>query len=676
MKRYGIYLLGLTLVVYADVYGQSIFENFDSREVGDYMGVVSPDWTTWGGFVGGIQDVQVTDDKAASGDNSIYFHTETMWGGPQNVIIPFGGAHNTGTLVFESKFWVEDNKGAYFNFQGTETSGEVLTMNCQMVNDGRLLLDVGADPLIETTYPSETWFTLTINVNLNTNSWELLLDGVSQGSFASINDSVASVNILPVNDAAGGNHQAGYYMDDVFYEYISYDLPSLNAGVTLMENLAEVASTTMSPNITVRNLGTTTITSFDLTAEYNGEIIEENITGVSIPSLGTYEVDFDGVLNVIAGEVPIAATVSNVNGGDADDDPSDDTKIILLDPLIPAEGKMVLVEEATATWCSWCPRGEVYMAYMAEKYPDHFIGVAVHGGDPMAVPAYSWGLGAVVSGYPSITVDRVSDIDPVEVEEDFLDRVLIAPKAVLTVGSDYIEGATSMNVSITADFKETISGDYRLALVIVEDSVTGTGSDYDQANSYSGGLFGEMGGYEDLPNPIPAADMVYNHVARSILPDFDGVPESFPMDVAEGEIYAIGFEVEIDTEWDLDKIHLVGLLIAPDGTVDNAGWATMSEAADNDFVVKLEESLIVSDAISLYPNPTINHANIDLGIVENETVIVEVYDLDGKLLTQRNYGTLNGDFIIPLELANFESGIYNVRVFKGSQMELTRLVIK
>ena len=59
---------------------QSMNENFDSRTVGEYMGVVSPDWTTWSGAVGGAEDVQVTNVMAASVANSIYFSTTSPSG--------------------------------------------------------------------------------------------------------------------------------------------------------------------------------------------------------------------------------------------------------------------------------------------------------------------------------------------------------------------------------------------------------------------------------------------------------------------------------------------------------------------------------------------------------------------------------------------------------------------
>jgi hypothetical protein len=673
MKK--IILSVFSIFALGSLMAQSMNENFDSRTVGDYMGVVSPDWTTWSGAVGGAEDVQVTNVMAASGANSIYFSTTSPIGGPQDVLVPFGGVHNTGNFVFESNFYIEDNRGAYFNFQGETTPGALYTLNCQMVNDGRLLLDAGAAPLIETTFPSATWFNLKIQVNLNTNDWELLIDDVSQGVFANPNNQLASADLYPVNAAAGGNNLANYYMDDVVYEYTPYVLPSRNGAVTNIYNTGGLATTSMTPSVTVRNLGTNAITSFDLDVTYNGTTYTENITGVSIASLATYDVDFSDMITLIAGFNVVTATISNVNGIASDDDNADDMKSIGLNPVVPAAGKVVVGEEATGTWCKWCPRGAVYLEKMSVLYPDHFIGIAVHNGDPMTVDTYDEAIGGFISGYPSMLVDRGADIDPSAVEGDFLDRVVIAPKAVLTVGSDYVGGATSMNVSVTADFLEAISGDYRLALVVIEDSVTGTGSGYNQSNAYAGGGAGEMGGYESLPNPVPASMMVYDHVARMILPNFNGMAGSFPASVASGESHVVSFVVNIDPTWDLNEVHLVGMLIAPDSQIDNAGFVSMDEAAANGYV-GLEDQMSVVTTTNLYPNPTHENTNIDLGDLNNENVIVEIYDINGKLVLSRNYGLLNGHLIIPMDLVNLENGVYLVHVLKGHSTEIKKLVIE
>ncbi len=274
---------------------------------------------------------------------------------------------------------------------------------------------------------------------------ETSIDGEVIGTFAAENNAVASANIYPVNSV--GNNLAGYYVDDIQFEHTPYTLPERNGGVIAISNTSGLATTGISPSATVRNLGTSTITSFDIDLTYNGESISETVTGVSIPSLGVYNVDFTGEVTLIAGENDMMSTISNVNGMAADDDAGDDTKVLALNPIVPADGKMVVAEEATGTWCPWCPRGAVYLDRMVESYPDHFIGIAVHNGDPMTVDEYDGPISAAVGGYPSVLVDRIADIDPSAIETDLLERVVLAPTATFSsISSNYTDGAETMDV--------------------------------------------------------------------------------------------------------------------------------------------------------------------------------------------------------------------------------------
>ena len=67
------------------------------------------------------------------------------------------------------------------------------------------------------------------------------------------------------------------------------------------------------------------------------------------------------------------------------------------------------------------------------------------------------------------------------------------------------------------------------------------GSGYNQSNAYAGGGNGVMGGFETLPSSVPAAQMVYDHVARVIAPSFTGYANSFPAVVNSGESHTINF---------------------------------------------------------------------------------------------------------------------------------------
>ena len=66
--------------------------------------------------------------------------------------------------------------------------------------------------------------------------------------------------------------------------------------------------------------------------------------------------------------------------------------------------KKILIEEATGTWCLWCPRGEVYAKEIAKTYPDDVILVSVHGNDPMEHEPYK--VSADFSFYPAAYIDR------------------------------------------------------------------------------------------------------------------------------------------------------------------------------------------------------------------------------------------------------------------------------
>ena len=119
----------------------------------------------------------------------------------------------------------------------------------------------------------------------------------------------------------------------------------------------------------LETFGVNDITSFDVDLTYNGTTITESVTGVSLASYDEYAVEFTDAVTLVAGSNMMTATIKNVNGAASDDDSSDDDASTTVDPTAPGLNKMVVVEEATGTWCGWCPRGAVWMEYMQETYP-------------------------------------------------------------------------------------------------------------------------------------------------------------------------------------------------------------------------------------------------------------------------------------------------------------------
>ena len=142
MKK--ILLMGVGVIFSASLFSQ-FTDNFDSYTAGQNLVTQnSTDWDTWSGGGGTTEDVLVSSAMASSGSNSLYFSSTAAGGGPEDIILRFGQVYTSGSFTLESNFYVETGKGAYFNLQQDFTVGGVWAIDCQMVDDGSLILSNSA----------------------------------------------------------------------------------------------------------------------------------------------------------------------------------------------------------------------------------------------------------------------------------------------------------------------------------------------------------------------------------------------------------------------------------------------------------------------------------------------------------------------------------------------------
>ncbi len=666
-------LIGAVLFSSALLAQSSFSDDFESYNVGDYLGP-QPQWTTWSGASSTTEDTQVNNvmNNTPSGSKSAYWSSTIATGGPQDCILPFGGAYNTGTFTYQMDMYVEANKGAYFNFQGNVTPGQSFAMECYMPQTGAFTMQNTQGLLLTGNYPTGQWFTFRFDINLNSNVWSVFINNVLQGSFSNTVNQIAAIDIFAYNGAAPGNNNAGFYVDNVSYVHTPYTLPTLNAAVTQIGGVnSGLATMQKYPVITVRNLGTTAITSFDLNVTYNSANINQSFTSLNLASLATGTYTLTTPITLAAGSLPIVATVSNVNGMFSDGDPSDDSKTDFLNPVVPAPGKVVVGEEATGTWCPWCVRGTVNMDLMENNYPGFWAGIAVHNNDPMTVTSYDASIGGFISGYPSALVDRGAAVDPSVMESPFLTRVQVAPTAIITNGASV--NGNQLTVTLTYTFPNATSGTgFNYACVLTEDGVTGVGSTWSQNNAYAGGSQGPMGGFETLPNPVPYTQMHYDHVARAISPSWTGTSGGFPASITAGQQFTFTFTFTVDPTWDLANMHIIGMLMAPNADMDNAGTGLMSQALG----LGINTNTAVETNFRLYPNPAsdVTYANIELATSTN--VSMKVIDITGAVVAEKNYGAMIGTNMLPIQTSAFAKGIYMVEIQTGTTVKTTKLIVQ
>ena len=440
-------------------------------------------------------------------------------------------------------------------------------------------------------------------------------------------------------------------LDDISVSPVANNDAAIGA-ITLNRYSNVSTDNTLSLNVT--NQGSTPITSVEVnwndgTADHIQTIATNIAAGANAVVNHPTSVNYATIV-----EKNMTVTISQVNGG-ADGDPSNNAGTAKFNTVSNTDTKRVLFEEGTGTWCGWCPRGAVVMDNFAATYPNSFIGIAVHNGDPMTVAAYDTGAG--FGGFPSVNVDRAIKDGSVS---DAAWTGYYNQRKDMTVPFTLSVGASAAGSNLTIDAKATFhtvyaNVDYRLGVIIVEDDVTGTTSQYDQANYYAGGGSGVMGGYETLPNPVPAAQMVYKHVGRAVLGGYAGQAGSVPTAITDGLEADYTFNYTVPATSDVNKMHAVIVLIdQADGSILNAKDVTINQALS----IEDQEALM---GYSVTPNPADDMVNVRFNAT-NMKYGITVTDVLGRTVVKESYGTLFGPQSISVPVSDLKAGNYIVSV--------------
>lgn len=243
----------------------------------------------------------------------------------------------------------------------------------------------------------------------------------------------------------------------------------------------------------------------------------------------------------------------------------------LITNLFSQPSKKVLIEEATGTWCAWCPEGKVFSQELLKEYAEELIFIEVHRYDPMTNQEYS--DSSRFFSYPSGHVNRkIEHLEPRQWEGGLVTELNETPPANIHVETIYDSVSRKLTVQVSAEFFESLSGDYRLAAIVVEDAVTGDDENYNQKNIFADNAHGFMGGFEILPSSISHDFMVYDHIARHLLGGYNGSPESLPIELEAGNTYSHSFDWILPTDYNEENIWVAALLLNNEnGEVINAG---------------------------------------------------------------------------------------------------------
>ena len=364
--------------------------------------------------------------------------------------------------------------------------------------------------------------------------------------------------------------------------------------------------------------------------------------------------------------------------------------------------KRVMVEDHTTggAWFGWfSPRGIVYLEDFIFETPASGYEVAcIHGNngadefgnfDAMYLPAYSDAAFAASTvnpgGWPGYVVDR-KVTDAYTTEDGLFDQydLLSEDFGYANLSIEPVFEPTSRNLTVTVGAHFAVEADnFRLAVVLTEDSVHQPGVDgYGQTNGYNY----YNGDAADIPMEsssinfnlfgpvVPSTFMHFRHVARAILPSFDGDPNSLPASVVENEEYTYTFPAEfISEEFNEEKMRAIVLLIdASTGEIVNCLGAKFNESQTS----TVGAPLVASIPSKLFPNPTTQTTILEFNSNQSQLAVMEIVDALGRVVDNKTLTLNQGVNRVALDATQLEHGTYVVHVQVEGEFHVTeRLVV-
>ncbi|MBK9637268.1 MAG: Omp28-related outer membrane protein [Bacteroidetes bacterium] len=426
----------------------------------------------------------------------------------------------------------------------------------------------------------------------------------------------------------------------------------------------------------VLNLGANPIASMDVKYESNGTVYTHSLTSLNILSNTSYSFIHSTPLSIpVAAAYPVKIWVDVI--GDADH--SDDTLNTVVTGLSFQTTKRVLIEEATGTWCGWCPRGAVYTEQIDTVHLGSAIVVAVHNADPMADAVYDGGMNDpnLIGGYPSGLVDRVDlDVDPTAFAASYMNRINDVSPADVGVSAYFNSVSRQVDVVVSATFAAELAGNYRLNAVLVEDNVIGTNSTYSQSNYYSFAsnnqpLVGAGHNWQTEPNPVPFSSMVYNFVGRNIMGGFEGQTGSVPSTVFSGTTYSYTFSTTIPITWNASNMRVIGML-------QDADLSSVLNVNRGAYGITTTVKELVADAFSMsvYPNPASQSTQLEVNLKNSSKYVIEMFDMLGKSVYSQQFNGSTGKNVFNIPLNGLNAGMYMVKVNVNGSVLTSRLIVK
>lgn len=333
--------------------------------------------------------------------------------------------------------------------------------------------------------------------------------------------------------------------------------------------------------------------------------------------------------------------------------------------IVSNNGRNVLIEYSTGTWCSWCPCGKQRILDLEVFYPNTVV-LAYHGGssDPFSNFNGSSILSLLgLTAYPLGTIDR--QIDPWScgysnfVERPFMRYINlpVAPVKIDILTKNYNSGTRTLEVSLNATALTDLTGQYKINYVITEDNLVYTQS----GNSYCTG----------------GSNYVHKWVVRNMVNNATGENVNTGGTWTNGQVINKTFSTTLGTGW-IESNCKLKVFVYKDGSPLN--MAEVQQAIETGILLTgINDPAVKATKFELsqnYPNPFNPVTNIKFSIPKSGYASLKIYDVTGRLVETYLDGFVEaGYYNAEINGANLSSGIYYYTLISDGYKETKKMIL-
>jgi thiol-disulfide isomerase/thioredoxin len=350
--------------------------------------------------------------------------------------------------------------------------------------------------------------------------------------------------------------------------------------------------------------------------------------------------------------------------------------------LLPAFGQFspqnVVIDEFTGTWCGWCPDGAVILNNILDQQPSA-IAVAMHSGDSLETAQTDSFAAFYSPAYPMACINRGGE--PVS-RGGWSSAAQQAANGASSVSLSfdslaYVEATRIVIAKIKADFTGFENGDLRLGLMIIEDSLSGTGRGWDQVNYLNGQAGHPYAGAGD-----PIRGYVHRHNFREAVGSVWGNPGIIPNLVNFGSEVEHTFTFQLSPRYNVEQIHLVVFASRYDG--NNISDRRILNGEKVHLLSNLTPTNTSIDGkadfareVRVYPNPFQEQVAFSFDLKQTGWVQAEMLDINGRTLAVLAEGIMNhGTHSLNWDAREVPAGLYLFRITSSAQESIVKRVMK